>query len=145
MNKTCLLSLAAAFATSAALCESAQAAVHSAPDLGKTLEQRIERMSPEAWAFLEQNGLVGDDTIARAWGNGNGRAWGNGGRRLPTAEASATAAAASPTDTAVGLPIGEPFRLRPDRAAGDPVDVALQSRLQLLLPAGSPAQEHLRP
>ena len=82
MNKTSLLSLAAAFATSAALCESAQAAVHSAPDLGKTLEQRIERMSPEAWAFLEQNGLVGDDTIARAWGNGNGRAWGNGGRRF---------------------------------------------------------------
>ncbi|MEC8096373.1 MAG: GrrA/OscA1 family cyclophane-containing rSAM-modified RiPP [Cyanobacteriota bacterium] len=82
MNKTSLLSLAAVLATSAALCESAQAAVHSAPDLGKTLEQRIERMSPEAWAVLEQHGIAGDEVIARAWGNGNGRAWGNGGRRF---------------------------------------------------------------
>ena len=82
MNKTSLLSLAAVLATSAALCESAQAAVHSAPDLGNTLEQRIERMSPEAWAVLEQHGIAGDETIARAWGNGNGRAWGNGGRRF---------------------------------------------------------------
>ena len=43
MNKTSLFSLAAVLATSAALCESAQATVHSAPDLGNTLEQRIER------------------------------------------------------------------------------------------------------
>ena len=82
MNKTSLLSLAAVLATSAALSESAQATVHSAPDLGNTLEQRIERMSPEAWAVLEQHGIAGDETIARAWGNGNGRAWGNGGRRF---------------------------------------------------------------
>ena len=92
--------------------------MHSAPDLGNTLEQRIERMSPEAWAVLEQHGIAGDETIARAWGNGNGRAWGTVGVDLASG-GGRNAAGASPTDTAVGLPIGEPFRLRPDRAAGD--------------------------
>ena len=82
MNKTSLLSLAALLATSAVLCESSSAAVHSDPDLGNSLEQRIERMGPEAWAVMKRSGISGVDTLARAWGNGGGRAWGNGGRRF---------------------------------------------------------------
>ena len=81
MNKTTLLTFAAVLATSAVLCESSRAAVHNEPDLGNALEQRIERMSPEAWAVMKRNGLLTDEEIARAWGNGGGRAWGNGGAR----------------------------------------------------------------
>tara|TARA_Y100000589_G_scaffold258286_1_gene247591 strand:+ start:910 stop:1221 length:312 start_codon:yes stop_codon:yes gene_type:complete len=81
MNKTSLLTFAAVLATSAVLCESSRAAVHNEPDLGNSLEQRIERMSPEAWALMKRNGLLTDEEIARAWGNGGGRAWGNGGAR----------------------------------------------------------------
>ena len=79
MNKTSLLTLAAVLATSAVLCESA--AVHNEPDLSNSLEQRIESMSPEAWAVMQRNGVLTDEEIARAWGNGGGRAWGNGGAR----------------------------------------------------------------
>ena len=79
MNKTSLLTLAAVLATSAVLCESSRAAVHNEPDLGNSLEQRIERMSPEAWAMMKRNGLLTEEDIARAWGNGGGKAWGNGG------------------------------------------------------------------
>ena len=79
MNKTSLLTFAAVLATSAVLCESSRAAVHNEPDLGNALEQRIERMSPEAWEVMKRNGLLRDEEIARAWGNGGGRAWGNGG------------------------------------------------------------------
>ena len=81
MNKTSLLTFAAVLATSAVLCESSRAAVHNEPDLGNSLEQRIERMSPEAWAVMQRNGVLTDEEIARAWGNGGGRAWGNGGAR----------------------------------------------------------------
>ena len=81
MNKTSLLSLAAVLATSAVLCESSRAAVHNEPDLGNSLEQRIDRMNPEAWAIMKRNGLLTEEEIARAWGNGGGRAWGNGGAR----------------------------------------------------------------
>ena len=81
MNKTSLLTFAAVLATSAVLCESSRAAVHNEPDLGNSLEQRIERMSPEAWAVMQRNGVLTDEQIARAWGNGGGRAWGNGGGR----------------------------------------------------------------
>ena len=81
MNKTSLLTFAAVLATSAVLCESSRASVHNEPDLGNSLEQRIERMSPEAWALMKRNGLLTDEEIARAWGNGGGRAWGNGGAR----------------------------------------------------------------
>ena len=81
MNKTSLLTFAAVLATSAVLCESSRAAVHNEPDLGNALEQRIERMSPEAWAVMQRNGVLSDEEIARAWGNGGGRAWGNGGAR----------------------------------------------------------------
>ena len=81
MNKTSLLTFAAVLATSAVLCESSRAAVHNEPDLGNSLEQRIERMSPEAWEVMKRNGLLTDEEIARAWGNGGGRAWGNGGAR----------------------------------------------------------------
>ena len=79
MNKTSLLTFAAVLATSAVLCESSRAAVHNEPDLGNSLEQRIERMSTEAWAVMQRNGVLTDEEIARAWGNGGGRAWGNGG------------------------------------------------------------------
>ncbi|WP_115125618.1 GrrA/OscA1 family cyclophane-containing rSAM-modified RiPP [Synechococcus sp. GEYO] len=79
MNKTSLLTFAAVLATSAVLCESSRAAVHNEPDLDNSLEQRIERMSPEAWAVMQRNGVLTDEEIARAWGNGGGRAWGNGG------------------------------------------------------------------
>ena len=81
MNKASLLSLAAVLATSAVLCESSRATVHNEPDLGNSLEQRIERMSTEAWAVMQRNGVLTDEQIARAWGNGGGRAWGNGGAR----------------------------------------------------------------
>ena len=81
MNKTSLLTFAAVLATSAVLCESSRAAVHNEPDLGNALEQRIERLSPDAWALMQRNGLLRDEEIARAWGNGGGRAWGNGGAR----------------------------------------------------------------
>ena len=81
MNKTSLLTFAAVLATSAVLCESSRAAVHNEPDLGNSLEQRIERMSTEAWAVMQRNGVLTDEQIARAWGNGGGRAWGNGGGR----------------------------------------------------------------
>ena len=81
MNKTSLLTFAAVLATSAVLCESSRAAVHNEPDLGNSLEQRIERMSPKAWAVMQRNGVLTDEEIARAWGNGGGRAWGNGGAR----------------------------------------------------------------
>ena len=81
MNKTSLLTFAAVLATSAVLCESSRAAVHNEPDLGNSLEQRIERMSTEAWAVMQRNGVLTDEEIARAWGNGGGRAWGNGGAR----------------------------------------------------------------
>ena len=81
MNKTSLLTFAAVLATSGVLCESSRAAVHNEPDLGNSLEQRIERMSPEAWAVMQRNGVLSDEEIARAWGNGGGRAWGNGGAR----------------------------------------------------------------
>ena len=81
MNKTSLLTFAAVLATSAVLCESSRAAVHNEPDLGNSLERRIERMSPEAWAVMQRNGVLTDEEIARAWGNGGGRAWGNGGAR----------------------------------------------------------------
>jgi rSAM-associated Gly-rich repeat protein len=81
MNKTSLLTFAAVLATSAVLCESSRAAVHNEPDLGNSLEQRIERMSPEAWAVMQRNGVLSNEEIARAWGNGGGRAWGNGGAR----------------------------------------------------------------
>jgi rSAM-associated Gly-rich repeat protein len=81
MNKTNLLSLAAVLATSAVLCESSRAAVHNEPDLGNSLEQRIERMSPQALEMIKRNGVLIDEEIARAWGNGGGRAWGNGGGR----------------------------------------------------------------
>ena len=79
MNKTSLLTLAAVLATSAVLCESSRAAVHNEPDLGNSLEQRIDRMNPEAWAIMKRNGLLTEEDIARAWGNGGGKAWGNGG------------------------------------------------------------------
>ena len=72
MNKTSLLTFAAVLATSAVLCESSRAAVHNEPDLGNSLEQRIERMSPEAWALMQRNGVRTDEEIARAWGNGGG-------------------------------------------------------------------------
>ena len=81
MNKTNLLSLAAVLATSAVLCESSRSAVHNEPDLGNSLEQRIERMSPQALEMIKRNGVLIDEEIARAWGNGGGRAWGNGGGR----------------------------------------------------------------
>ena len=81
MNKTSLLTFAAVLATSAVLCESSRAAVHNEPDLGNSLEQRIERMSTEALAVMQRNGVLTDEQIARAWGNGGGRAWGNGGAR----------------------------------------------------------------
>ena len=81
MNKTSLLTFAAVLATSAVLCESSRAAVHNEPDLDNSLEQRIERMSTEAWAVMQRNGVLTDEQFARAWGNGGGRAWGNGGAR----------------------------------------------------------------
>ena len=65
MNKTSLLTFAAVLATSAVLCESSRAAVHNEPDLGNSLEQRIERMSTEAWAVMQRNGVLTDEQIER--------------------------------------------------------------------------------
>ena len=78
MNKTTLLTFAAALAASSVLCESSRAAVHRLPDAGNALEQRIERLNPEAWAALDPEARQAPDLLARAWGNGGGRAWGNG-------------------------------------------------------------------
>ncbi|MEB3158260.1 MAG: GrrA/OscA1 family cyclophane-containing rSAM-modified RiPP [Synechococcus sp.] len=80
MTKTTLLTLAAALAASAVLCESSRAAVHSRPDGSNVLEQRIESLGPAAWAALEKASPTSPELLARAWGNGGGRAWGNGGR-----------------------------------------------------------------
>ena len=81
MNKTSLLTFAAVLATSAVLCESSRAAVHNEPDLDNSLEQRIERMSTEAWAVMQRNGVLTDEQFARAWGNGGARrGFANGGR-----------------------------------------------------------------
>lgn len=80
MNKTTLLTVAAALAASAVLCESSRAAVHRQPDGANALEQRIEKLNPEAWAALDPASRQAPDRLARAWGNGGGRAWGNGGR-----------------------------------------------------------------
>jgi len=70
MKKTTLLSIAAILASSTVLTDASHSAVLSEPDLGNALEQRIEKLSSDA-----------GQTIARAWGNGNGRAFGNGGGR----------------------------------------------------------------
>ncbi|WP_071961536.1 GrrA/OscA1 family cyclophane-containing rSAM-modified RiPP [Synechococcus sp. RS9916] len=78
MNKTTLLTVAAALAASSVLCESSRAAVHRQPDGANALEQRIERLNPEAWAALDPALPQAPDLLARAWGNGGGRAWGNG-------------------------------------------------------------------
>ncbi len=78
MNKTTLVSLAAALAASAVLCESSRAAVYSTPDHDNALEQRIQRLDREAWASLNGGASTAPDLLARAWGNGGGRAWGNG-------------------------------------------------------------------
>ena len=78
MNKTTLLSVAAALAASAVLCESSRAAVHSQPDVANALEQRIQKLIPQAWASQDADDSRGPDLLARAWGNGGGRAWGNG-------------------------------------------------------------------
>ena len=43
------------------------------------LEQRIEQLSSDAWARLGASDHNEGQTIARAWGNGNGRAFANGG------------------------------------------------------------------
>ena len=78
MNKTTLLTVAAALAASSVLCESSRAAVHRQPDGANALEQRIERLNPEAWAALDPALPQAPNLLARAWGNGGGRAWGNG-------------------------------------------------------------------
>ena len=80
MNKTTLLSVAAALAASAVLTDAARAAVHSRPNPANLLEQRVEQLRQAAWSVLERSGPSQPDAIARAWGNGGGRAWGNGGR-----------------------------------------------------------------
>lgn len=80
MKKTTLISLAAALAASAVLCESSRAAVHSEPDAANALEQRIQKLDRQAWAAFDQTSPQAPDLLARAWGNGGGRAWGNGGR-----------------------------------------------------------------
>ena len=68
----------AALAASSVVCESSRAAVHRQPDGANALEQRIERLNPEAWAALDPALPQDPDLLARAWGNGGGRAWGNG-------------------------------------------------------------------
>ena len=78
MNKTTLLSLAAALAASAVLCESSRAAVHSQPDASNALEQRIQKLGSQALASQGDPVSQSLDLLARAWGNGGGRAWGNG-------------------------------------------------------------------
>ena len=85
MKKTTLLSIAAILASSSVLIDASHSAVLSEPDLGNALEQRIEKLSSDAWARLGASSDRHDhhdgQTIARAWGNGNGRAFGNGGGR----------------------------------------------------------------
>ena len=81
MNKTTLLSIAAILASSSVLTDASHSAVLSDPDLGNALEQRIEKLSTNAWARLKTSDYNDGQTIARAWGNGNGRAFGNGGGR----------------------------------------------------------------
>jgi rSAM-associated Gly-rich repeat protein len=82
MKKTTLLSIAAILASSSVLIDASHSAVLSEPDLGNALEQRIEKLSSDAWARLSASNNPRDDqTIARAWGNGNGRAFANGGGR----------------------------------------------------------------
>ena len=81
MNKTTLLSIAAILASSSVLTDASHSAVLSEPDLGNALEQRIEKLSTNAWARLATSDHNDGQTIARAWGNGNGRAFGNGGGR----------------------------------------------------------------
>ena len=78
MDKTTLLSLAAALAASAVLCDSTRAAVHSQPDPSNALEQRIQKFGSQAWAAQGDQLPQPPDLLARAWGNGGGRAWGNG-------------------------------------------------------------------
>ena len=78
MNKTTLLSLAAALAASSVLCESSRAAVHSQPDTSNALEQRIQKIDHQAWSDLDHEPPQTPPLVARAWGNGRGRAWGNG-------------------------------------------------------------------
>ena len=46
MNKTTLLTVAAALAASSVLCESSRAEGHSQPDGANAIEQRIERLNP---------------------------------------------------------------------------------------------------
>jgi rSAM-associated Gly-rich repeat protein len=79
MNKTTLLSIAAILASSSVLTDASHSAVLSEPDLGNALEQRIEKLSHNAWARLETSDHNTGQPIARAWGNGNGRAFANGG------------------------------------------------------------------
>ena len=81
MKKTTLLSIAAILASSSVLTDASHSAVLSDPDLGNALEQRIEKLSTNAWARLKTSDHNDGQTIARAWGNGNGRAFGNGGGR----------------------------------------------------------------
>ena len=81
MNKTTLLSIAAILASSSVLTDASHSAVLSDPDLGNALEQRIEKLSTNAWARLATSDHTDGQSIARAWGNGNGRAFGNGGGR----------------------------------------------------------------
>lgn len=79
MNKTTLLSVAAALAASAVLTDAARAAVHSRPNPANLLEHRVEQLRQAAWSVLERSGPSQPDAIARAWGNGGGFA--NGGGR----------------------------------------------------------------
>jgi len=81
MKKTTLLSIAAILASSTVLTDASHSAVLSEPALGNALEQRIEKLSSDAWARLGVSDHNEGQTIARAWGNGNGRAFGNGGGR----------------------------------------------------------------
>jgi len=78
MNKTTLLTLAAAFAASSVLCESSRAAVHSQPDGSNALEQRVQKLGAQALAVQGDQLPQPPDYLARAWGNAGGRAWGNG-------------------------------------------------------------------
>jgi len=78
MNKTTLLTLAAALAASSVLCESSRAAVHIQPDGSNALEQRIQKLGAQALAVQGDQLPQPPDYLARAWGNGGGRAWGNG-------------------------------------------------------------------
>jgi len=81
MNKTTLLTLAAALAASSVLCESSRAAVHSQPDGSNALEQRVQKLGAQALAVQGDPLPQPPDYLARAWGNGEGRACANGGGR----------------------------------------------------------------